>query len=236
MTNKEKAYDEALERAKKLKETCDSTAVVGWCEYIFPEIRESEDERIRKTIIRFFKDSYPNEIEMYDGSVTVGKALAWLEKQGEHNPANKVKPKFKVGDWIIFNGLTLYINEVVESYYRTISIGGIPNSYDWDIDDIARLWSIQDAKDGDVLAGNKEDVILMFRRIGNTEWDDVIDYHCYYDCYRKDFIVQKNVEHWGDIKNNQLKPSTREQRDTLERAMINAGYRWNKEELKLEKI
>ena len=48
MTQKEKAkaYDEALERAKKLQETCDSTAVVGWCEYIFPELAESE--RIRK--------------------------------------------------------------------------------------------------------------------------------------------------------------------------------------------
>lgn len=50
---------------------------------VFPELKESEDERIRKTIIRFFKDNYPNETEMYDGSVTVGKALAWLEKQGE---------------------------------------------------------------------------------------------------------------------------------------------------------
>ena len=31
--DKAKAFDEALERAKKLKETCDNTTVVGWCEY-----------------------------------------------------------------------------------------------------------------------------------------------------------------------------------------------------------
>lgn len=36
-----KRYDEALERAKKLQETCDSQAVVGWCEYLFPELKES---------------------------------------------------------------------------------------------------------------------------------------------------------------------------------------------------
>lgn len=50
-------------------------------ETIIPELAESEDEKIRKTIIRFFKDQYSNETEMYDGSVTVGKAIAWLEKQ-----------------------------------------------------------------------------------------------------------------------------------------------------------
>ena len=48
-------------------------------EYIFPELKESEDEKIRKTIIRFFKDNYPNETQMYDGSVTVGKVLDWLK-------------------------------------------------------------------------------------------------------------------------------------------------------------
>ena len=47
----------------------------------FPELKEDEDEKVRKTLIRFFKDSYHNETEMY--GVTVGKALAWLEKQGE---------------------------------------------------------------------------------------------------------------------------------------------------------
>ena len=228
MTNKEKAYDDALERAKKLKETCDSTAVVGWCEYIFPEIRESEDERIRKTIIRFFKDSYPNEIEMYDGSVTVGKALAWLEKQGEHNPANKVKPKFKVGDWIIFNGLTLYINEVVEGYYRTISIGGIPNSYDWDIDDIARLWTIQDAKDGDVLCEGDNvdgDTIFIFKERLNDE--SIITY-CDYD--------KGELNDSCNLFCYNVMPATKEQRDLLFKKMKEAGYEWNEEKKDPKKI
>ena len=40
-----------------------------------------EDEKIRKTLIRFFEDNYPNEIELYDETVTVNKVLAWLQKK-----------------------------------------------------------------------------------------------------------------------------------------------------------
>ena len=53
---KAKAYDESLERAKKLQETCDSTAVVGWCEYIFPELKESDDEKTRKELVAFLEE------------------------------------------------------------------------------------------------------------------------------------------------------------------------------------
>jgi hypothetical protein len=42
------------------------------------------------------------------------------------------------------------------------------------------------------------------------------------------------LAHFGELSG--VFPATKEQRDTLERAMTNAGYRWNKEELKLEKI
>ena len=64
------------------------------------------------------------------------------------NVPDKIEPKFKVGDWIVFNGFVLYVKKVVNGFYITISKGGIPNSYDWDIDNIARLWTIQDANYG----------------------------------------------------------------------------------------
>ena len=54
---KARAYDEALERARKLQETCDSTTIVGWMEYIFPELAESEDEKIRKWIIENIQET-----------------------------------------------------------------------------------------------------------------------------------------------------------------------------------
>ena len=55
MTEKEKAksYDEDIERAKKLYSN-------GIAEEIFPELKESEDEKIKKAIIEFFESEDDN--------------------------------------------------------------------------------------------------------------------------------------------------------------------------------
>lgn len=78
----EKMYKEALERAKKFEEKYGG----GYAEYIFPELTESEDERILRVIseavITFFSD-YANDFEDEDRDA----ALAWLEKQKEQKPA-----------------------------------------------------------------------------------------------------------------------------------------------------
>ena len=55
-TEKERRYNEALERARKLQETCDNTAVIGWCEYIFPELKESEDEKMMNQLYSWMKE------------------------------------------------------------------------------------------------------------------------------------------------------------------------------------
>ena len=47
--NYEKKYKEALERAKNYYSTTDSVADTELIELIFPELKESEDERIRKS-------------------------------------------------------------------------------------------------------------------------------------------------------------------------------------------
>jgi len=245
-----KKYEESLERAKKLKETCDSTAVVGWMEYIFPELKESEDDRIRKSI-----SNYINVTLDDNESVEKEKWLGWLEKQGEmkskkevdnlHNylygeqkPADMVEPKFKAGQWIIDtqDGGILHINKVLEYAYEVTTLNsGSYRLSRCSIETLYKPWTIQDAKNGDVLVGSKRGVILMFRGIGNTEWDDVIDYHCYYDCYREDFIVQKDLNYWGNTENNQLEPAIKEQCDLLFQKMKEAGYEWDTEKKKLSK-
>ena len=100
---KAKAYNKALERAKKLQETCDSTAVVGWCEYIFPELKESEDEKIKKVV----KDFVENYLFWEKNDLTKEKALAWLEKQGEY--AN-FRNKIQVGDKVTRNRDGVLVN------------------------------------------------------------------------------------------------------------------------------
>ena len=79
--NYEKAYKEALERAKNLrKDAIDMGENIRakQCEIIFPELKEDEDERIIKTLIEYF-DAYPKD---YYGALKKSHILAWLEKQG----------------------------------------------------------------------------------------------------------------------------------------------------------
>lgn len=87
---KAKAYDEAskvikdnLDALNEITETGAETVniqVIKNCFYrAFPELAESEDERIKKEIVRFIRMEVEDEI--------VGnKWLAWLEKQGEQKP------------------------------------------------------------------------------------------------------------------------------------------------------
>ena len=120
---KAKAYDEALTKAK-IHINCKGIGdTVNLCTYLFPELTESEDERIKSIII----DCLNRAVDVkYISLEDRGKCLAYLEKQGEqkvsvddfkakdwyvskvdgkiHNiyySVDKVKPKFKVGDKII---------------------------------------------------------------------------------------------------------------------------------------
>ena len=164
----------------------------------------------------------------------------WNPDKKELKKIDTLQPKFKVGDCVVNNnsGDVFQVTEIKDDEYCLWPLYGEICGYlrIIDVDTDYHLWTIEDAKDGDVLAGSKNDVILMFRGIGNKEWDDVIDYHCYYDCYRKNFIVQEDVKYWGNTENNQLKPATKEQRDLLFQKMKEEGYEWNAEKKELKKI
>ena len=103
MTPKEKAerYDEALRRARKLKE--DPTSVFyeyspsegdTIADYIFPELKESEDEKIRKWIRKELESKYV--VGNIVNNVMADKALAWLEKQGDKDKLIKELGAYKV--------------------------------------------------------------------------------------------------------------------------------------------
>ena len=87
---KAKAYDEALERAKEYWETDnDNTLDIkakGTMEYLFPELKESEDERMKKTIIHALR----GDVILNKKQAT--RAIAWLEKQGEQRPSQEIEP------------------------------------------------------------------------------------------------------------------------------------------------
>lgn len=74
---KAKAYDEALKRANKVNKgnADDREPGITICEYIFPELKESEDEKIRKEFCKDIRTFIPIE--------KANKYIAWLEKQGK---------------------------------------------------------------------------------------------------------------------------------------------------------
>ena len=82
MTTEEKAkkYDEALEWIRKVYPTL-TGADKEDAEHYFPELTESEDERIRKCIIRLLQVGGYMPLEDKE------KAFAWLEKQKEQKSA-----------------------------------------------------------------------------------------------------------------------------------------------------
>ena len=81
--NYEKAYKDALKRAKKLYEQGTITESLS---YVFPELRGSEDEKIRKSLIEMVHDTTGDELWV-DYNIHKEDALAWLEKQGEQHSA-----------------------------------------------------------------------------------------------------------------------------------------------------
>ena len=76
-----KCYNDKLKLAK---EALDSGSYdKETIEYIFPELKESEDERIKKNLITFFKGEYGTNSNARFAGIKVKDVIAWLEKQSE---------------------------------------------------------------------------------------------------------------------------------------------------------
>jgi hypothetical protein len=246
MTQEEKAirYDEALSRAKNLhKDAIDMGEDIRakQCEIIFPELKENEDERLKKTTIAFLKDfadkGYENAIE----------CIAWLEKQGEKpqgktaleaikeekidnqncvKPTDKVKPKFKVGDWVVSYGTVNQVTNVDEDGEGFTLDDGTYFSGIWK--EGYRLWTIADAKDGDILASDNG-VIILVKESRSSSWGYRLSCHCavLYDgtFEPREFYVTPEV----------FFPATKEQCDLLFQKMKKAVYEWNANKKELNK-
>lgn len=87
----EKMYKEALERARANYKADKEVGFLENCdmlELIFPELTESEDERIRMELVAFFKGMQDSDWhEKYWHDLEIDRILAYLEKQKEQKPA-----------------------------------------------------------------------------------------------------------------------------------------------------
>lgn len=146
-----------------------------------------------------------------------------------------IESKFKVGDWVVKeDGTTFYggnyaeqitLIEVDEKERMWLS------SKTWAHDDDIRLWSIADAKDGDVLATDNG-WTCIFKAFDGC----VFSSYCFMDS-QKWFCEFGSEAHTPDSRlNGKIYPATKEQRDLLFAKMREAGYTWDEKKKELCKI
>lgn len=260
---------------------------------IFPELAESEDERIRKELIEYIKDqqssfiSAPDCRDKYEEEENnkYNSWIAWLErqgekiepiedfdtefeiqishlvasainreheynkgyvkwaaqslieyakreieKQGEHKPTDKVEPKFHEGDWVFIEEVKGYkngpfqIKTVDSSGYSFDEYHTIPFMYE----DLLSKWTIQDAKDGDVLYECNEKKPFIFKELKTKHIGDIASY-----CDIFNGIFNPNEDSWTTLD---IVPATKEQCDILFQKMREAEYEWDAEKKELKKI
>ena len=156
-----------------------------------------------------------------------------LEMQSKKKPADKVEPKFKVGDWVIDKqGIVHQIANVIENVtYHTYGYDIVGGGYFNDNTEGVRLWTIQDAKDGDVLV-TKNKNIFIFKSISDCT---IYDYCGLY--FGKFMESSATVNGHAAVQlPTDYTPATKEQRDTLLNAMTDAGYIFDFEKKELKKI
>lgn len=149
-----------------------------------------------------------------------------VENQGEQKPADKVEPKFKVGDWVVRDGKTLqisHIDKVIDGTFHYWFTEGTWLSSAKMKD--AHLWTIADAKEGDVLYSPCLSLLWIFKS------NDTVYCGCNLNYNDGAFCGEGYFERPTDAI-----PATKEQRDTLFAKMKEAGYEWDAEKKELKKI
>lgn len=313
---KAKAYDKAIEKIKYVMEHGVSPVLNKEdLQDIFPELKESEDERIRKDIISFLrsKNGYMNPNEDWDfhnrwlpwlekqgdkdtfikeelecikgyrenaikrlkelekqgqqsicnipskeiilaiwdlgnewkeltnGSISTeyGTQLEYIqkhwneseyylrEKQGEQKPIDKAEPKFRNGQWIVWQDKCYKVN-YNGCGYELIDQNGLRTSLEYGtVEENAHVWDItRDAKDGDVLAYNDGSLTIFRYRLSGLDAG----------LYMSHFLLTDKIELKQTCAISNVHPATKEQRDLLFKKMREEGYEWDAEKKELRMI
>lgn len=161
-----------------------------------------------------------------------------------------IKPKFKVGDWIIssvlgiahivcVNDFNEYQLEYIDGKQKFSSINYVNYKYD--------KWTINDAKDGDVLAlswlenKNLFEKIIIFKKYHSEGIKGLYSMPCvegYGNTFKngKMAFSDKEVPYYSKTWTCNLHPATKEQRNLLFQKMKDTGYEWDIKKKELKKL
>ena len=146
--------------------------------------------------------------------------------------------KFNNGLWIVWHGKCYKVN-YNGCGYELIDQNCLSTSLEYStVDEIAHLWTIADAKDGDVLTNNGHPFIFKCTKPSDikTEIKNPLTVLGYCGIGGAGFTKTIKTGGWGDTANCRYYPATKEQRDTLFAKMKEAGYKWDGEKKELKKI
>ena len=146
---------------------------------------------------------------------------------------------FKKGDLLVHNSSNTRIISVVdvsEKYGYQVQDGGSRHHLSFNvIENEYHLWSIKDAKDGDVLVTTKiRNCPFIYRK---TDYNNDLAYYYAGVDGNGDFCegcLKRTLYHFGPVEN--VVPATKEQRDLLFQKIKEAGYTWDGEKKELKKI
>lgn len=175
--------------------------------------------------------------------IIVNEYNSWLEKQGgidncplecstntvmTDSKKNQVEPKFHEGEWVVLTpgelSTTLQIVKV-DTNKRLYWFND--NSYLPLVDEECLYhWTIQDAKDGDVLVTKEDGRPFIFNGLLDKSHPESPVAYCGIDD-DDDFFVSISGDKWWTGK--EVCPSTKEQRALLFQKMKEAGYEWDAE-------
>ena len=185
-----------------------------------------EDEKIKESIKKHIFNADDWYVSKVDGKI---HNVKFIEKQGGEKPTDKVEPKFHEGDFIVNDYCSGKIIEITNDAYLLDTGQGIPFSCEHN----AHLWTIKDAKDGDVLVSNSkggQEVGIVKRFIGKYGGHNkCFETYCYSDLDGTFRIG----EYMGG---NSIYPATQKQCAQLFHQMKEAGYEWCNEKKELKKI
>lgn len=166
--------------------------------------------------------------------------------KNEQKSTDKIEPRFKVGDWVVRGDTIAQIVDIQEQYYVGFDINGkdFVSSRFLNGDKI-HLWTINDAKDGDVLAlswledKNLWEKIIIFKKY-HSEGIKGFNMPCvegYGNTFKNGKMAfTEKVPYYSKTWTCNLHPATKEQRDLLFQKIKETGYKWNTETNTFEKL
>jgi hypothetical protein len=228
-------YKKELEEIKqRVYNIATGTADVNYCnakeiaEYIDPDLKHSEDEVMCDKLMHAL-DALSSYIKHNNSIIEPEKPIftgdierikEWLMKK--NLTGTTFKPRFKVGDWITNGELTYLIKgiDTFENWYKAETISGdsveLIFSYH---DKNFHLWTINDARSGDVLC-HEDKAFIFSGELEEGKWPFAI---C--GLNKDDYlIISERLVPWV---HSDVCPATKFEREYLFRKMNEIGYDWN---------